>query len=149
MSDKNLLIAFSSAYLAHAAFNWQVKLWSRWIPKKVGGKGRDQLLKEQENVLIVAKILGIIGVLVGVMMYVSKMLSDHDWRGLGIGMGLAVVLPTLYIIMANANHGREGVKEGMIAYAIKQRTPPKVVFWMMGVLSFFGAVSAISLLLRR
>jgi hypothetical protein len=52
-------------------------------------------------------------------------MSDHDWRGLGVGAGLASFLPVSYIVAANMMHGTERVKEAMVAFVIEQKLPPR------------------------
>ncbi len=140
--------AILSAIIASLVFHWQVKHWSRWIPTKVGEKGKKQLLEEYRNTIRTAKALSIAGFLIGCLFYVTGWMGNHDWRGLGIGAGLASFLPVSYIVAATIMHGTERMKEAMVAFVIDQKTPPKVLFVFMGLCFVGGVASAVSLLLR-
>ena len=140
--------AVFSAIIAALIFHWQVRHWSRWIPSKCGDKGKDQLLKEFKNTNRIAKAFAVVGALIGMLFYTNHWISDYDWRGLGIGAGLASFLPVSYIVAANIMHGTERIKEAMVAFVIDQKTPPKVLFVFMGLCFVWGVASAVSLLLR-
>jgi hypothetical protein len=140
--------AILSAIIASLVFHWQVKHWSRWIPTKVGEKGKKQLLEEYKSTIRIAKTLSIAGFLIGCLFYATGWMGAYDWRGLGVGAGLASFLPVSYIVAANIMHGTERIKEAMVAFVIDQKTPPKVLFIFMGLCFVGGVVSAVSLLLR-
>jgi len=140
--------AIASAIVASLVFRWQVEHWSRWIPTKVGKKGKKKLLEEYKSTIRTAKTLLIVGFSIGLFFYISGWMSDYDWRGLGIGAGLASFLPVAYIVAANVKHGTEKVKEAMVAFVISQKTPSKVLFVFMGLCFIGGVVSAVSLLFR-
>lgn len=57
-------------------------------------------------------------------------------------------LPVAFIIVANIMRGTEKVKEALVAFAMDQRTPPKVLVVLMGICFITGAICAISVLLR-
>jgi hypothetical protein len=139
--------AIVSAIIASLVFQWQVKHWSRWIPTKVGEKGKKQLLEEYRNTIQIAKVFSILGFLIGCFFYATGRMGGHDWRGLGIGVGLASFLPISYVVAANIMHGTEKVKEAMVAFVIDQKTPSKVLFVFMGLCLAAGVASAIRLLL--
>jgi hypothetical protein len=84
----------------------------------------------------------------GSSFYINHWISDYDWRGLGIGVGLACFLPVAYIVASNIVYGIEKVKEAMVAFVIDQKTPPKVLFIFMGICFVGGVVSAVSLMLQ-
>jgi hypothetical protein len=140
--------AILSAIIAGLIFQWQIKHWSRWIPAKVGEKGKKQLLEEYKITIQRATMLSIAGFLIGCLFYVTDWLADHDWRGLGVGLGLASFLPVFYIVAVTIMHGGEKVKEAMVAFVIDQKTPPKVLFIFMGLCFIVGVASVVSLLLR-
>jgi hypothetical protein len=140
--------AIASAIVGSIVFHWQVKQWSRWIPTKVGEKGKKQLLDENKITIRTAKTLSVAGVFIGLLFYSSHWLSDNDWRGLGVGIGLASFLPIAYIVGANIMHGTEKVKEAMVAFVIDQKTPRMVLFIFMGICFVAGVLSSVSLLLR-
>jgi ABC-type transport system involved in cytochrome c biogenesis permease subunit len=138
--------AILSAIIASLVFRWQAKHWSHWIPVKVREKGKKQLLEEYKSTIWIAKALSIGGFLIGGLFYANDWMDKYDWRGLGVGCGLASFLPVSYIVAANIIHGAEGVKEAMVAFVIDQKTPPKVLFAFMGLCFIGGVVSAVSLL---
>jgi hypothetical protein len=138
--------AILSAIIASLVFRWQVKHWTRWIPTKVGEKGKKQLIEENKNANRIAKAFGLLGISAGSLFYINHWISDYDWRGLGIGAGLMAFLPIAYILMANIMHGTERIKEAMVAFVIDQKTPTKVLFFFMGLCFVGGVVSAVSLL---
>lgn len=140
--------AILSAIVASLVFHWQVKHWSRWIPAKVGEKGKKQLLQENKGTIGIAKALSIAGFLIGCLFYATGRMGNHDWRGLGVGVGLASFLPVSYIVVANIMHGTERIKEAMVAFVIDQKTPPKVLFIFMGICFIGGVASGVSLVLR-
>lgn len=84
----------------------------------------------------------------GCLFYATGRMGNHDWRGLGIGAGLASFLPVSYIVAANIMHGTERIKEAMVAFVIDQKTPPKVLFIFMGLCFIGGVASVVSLVLR-
>ncbi|HEX3797632.1 MAG TPA: hypothetical protein VH413_02930 [Verrucomicrobiae bacterium] len=139
--------AIFSAMVASLIFRWQVKRWAPSIPKKVGKKRKKQLLEENKNALRVAKTLSLAGFLVGYFLYALGWMGDHDWRGLGIGAGLAALLPVSYLAAANAKHGTQRIGEAMVALAIDQKTPAKVLFVLIGLCLIGGVASAIGLVL--
>jgi hypothetical protein len=140
--------SLASAIVGSLLFHWLVKHWYHWIPLKVGKKGKNRLLKEHKNTIRIAKISSLAGLLLGLFFYQSGWMNDHDWRGLGIGVGLMSVLPVAYIMAVNISRGTENVKEAMVAFAIDQRTPTTVLFVFMGFCFVAGMISVISLLLR-
>jgi len=140
--------AILSAIIAALVFHWQVKHWSHWIPTKIGEKGKKQLLEEYRSTIRIAKALSIAGFLMGCLFYATDQMGNHDWRGLGIGLGLASFLPVAYIVVTNIRHGTEKIKEAMVAFVIDQKTPPKVLFIFMGLCFIGGVASVVSLVLR-
>ena len=142
--------ALFSAVIASLIFNWQVKRWSRHIPSKFGKKGAAQLLKEYRNTNRIAKTLSLLGLSTAFLFYRhhETAVKLADWRGFGVALGLMAFLPLAYIVVANSLRGTERVKEALVAYVNDQRTPPKVLFVIMGVCLVTGAICAVSLLLQ-
>jgi hypothetical protein len=138
-----------SAIIGSLIFNWQVKRWSRWIPTKVGEKGKKQLLEEHKGTLRIAKVFGLVG-LSTMLLYYRKNheMTGRDWRGIGIAMGLMASLPVAYIVAVNIMQGTERVKEALVAFVIAEQTPPKVLFVFIGICFVTGVVCAISLLFQ-
>jgi hypothetical protein len=103
--------AYFSAMVAATIFHWQVKKWAHRIPQRVGKKGRARLLREHQTELQIAKALSIAGICTPILCIKIGWLSNHDWRGLGIGVGLMCLLPLGYIVAANVLRGSEAIKE--------------------------------------
>jgi hypothetical protein len=143
-----LIGAVLSAVIASLIFNWQVKRWSPRIPSRFGEKEKDQLLKEYRNTNRIAKIFGLAGLFSAFVYYRGRSTTGSDWRGLGIAFGLAAFLPVAYVIAVNFMGGTERVKEALVAFVIDQRTPPKVLFIVIGICFITGLVCAISVLLQ-
>jgi drug/metabolite transporter (DMT)-like permease len=140
--------AFASAIVGSLVFHWQVRRWSHLIPTNAGKKDTKHLLAEYKNTNRIAKAFSLAGIFVGILFYSTHWLSDYDWRGLGVGVGLACFLPVAYIVAANVMRGTEKLKEAMIAFVIDQKAPPKVLFIFIGICSIAGVVCAISLLFQ-
>jgi hypothetical protein len=140
--------ALISAIIASSIFHWQIKRWSHRIPSKFGQKEKNQLLEEYKNTNRIAKVFGLAGLFTIFIYYKGHSTTRSDWRGLGIGFGLACFLPVAYIIAANIMHGTERVKEALVAFVIDQKTPPKLLFTFIGICFITGVICAISLLLQ-
>jgi hypothetical protein len=138
-----------SAIVASLIFNWQVKRWSRWIPSSCGKKERNQLLKEYKTTNRIAKIFGLSGLFSALLYYKDQQwMTGADWRGIGIAFGLMASLPVAYVIAAGVLSDTKSVKEALVAYVIDQRTPPKVLFVLIGIGFITGVICAISVLLQ-
>jgi hypothetical protein len=140
--------ALASAFVAGLIFKWQIKKWSRWIPTKVGQKGREQLLHEHKATIRTSKFLTLGGFCVILLLYKRQWFSEHDLRGLGLALGLMGISPIACIVIGNRTHGSEAIKEGLVAFAISESTPTRVLFAFMALCITVGAVSLVSLLLR-
>ena len=117
------------------------------MPVHFGAKDRQQLLEQYGSSIRVAHWLTVLGFCAGGLPYFTGWLGDHDWRGLGVAFGLACFLPLAYFVAANAGRGYEAVRESLIAYAMWQKTPPRLLFTVMGLGCLAGVVSAASLLI--
>jgi hypothetical protein len=124
---------------------WLVNKMARWVPAKVGTKGRKRLLQEHKSTIRVANGLALLGIGIGILCYWSGWLSRNDWRGAGLGAGLMSILPVGYMVITNAARGAEAIKECLVSYAIAQKTPVALLFGLMGFLIVAGIVSAVSL----
>lgn len=125
---------------------WLVTKWARWVPQKVGQKGREQLLNEHKTAIRLANVLGFSGMLLGLGCYLSGWLPDNDWRGAGLGVGLWSVLSVGSLAATSVARGSEAVKESLVAYAISQQTPAWVLFGLLGLFFIAGVMAAMSLL---
>jgi len=135
-----------SGIIGAAIFVWLAKKWSKRIPKNTSGKGRERLLAEHKITIHIANGLALLGLISGLVTYLSGWLNKHDWRGLGLGLGLMSILPLTYITVVNAMRGIPAIKQCMVAYAISQKTPVIVLFTIMALCGIAGIVSAISLM---
>ena len=124
---------------------WLFTKWARWVPVKVGAKGRERLLNEHRRTIRVANALAFSGILIGLLCYWSGWLSRNDWRGLGLGAGLMALLPIAYMAVTCAARGPEAIKECLVTYAISQKTPTGLLFGLMALMIMAGVVSAVSL----
>jgi len=141
--------AFFSSAVASLWFNWQVKHWSHWIPTRFGEKEKTQLLKEYKKTNRIARVFGLAGVFTMSFYYRKQNeMTGSDWRGIGIAVGLMAFLPVAYIVAANLVHGTERVKEALTAFLIYERTPPKVIFTLIGICFITGLICAVSVVLR-
>ena len=111
---------------------WLKTKWAGWVPVHFRAKDRQQLLEQYGSSIRVAHRLTVLGFCAGGLPYFTGWLGDHDWRGLGVAFGLACFLPLAYFVAANAGRGYEAVRESLIAYAVWQKTPPRLLFTVMG-----------------
>jgi hypothetical protein len=138
--------AYISALVASLVFGWQAKKWARWVPQRVGKKGRDRLLQENKTVIQLAKALTVAGT--GMLLLGIKLgwLGDNDWHVVGLFLGLLGILPLMTLLASGLGRGKEAFQEAMVAFAISERTPPGVLIGFMAVFGVIGLVSVISLL---
>jgi hypothetical protein len=136
---------FLSGIIGALIAGWLTTRWARWVSVSVGGKGREQLLQEHKVTLRVANVLSLSGLLAALPCYWSGWLSDHDWRGLGLGAGLMALLPIGFITLVSASRGSERIKECLVTYAISQKIPTAWFFAAMALLIVGGVISAFSL----
>ena len=118
------------------------------MPAGFGGKEKEQLLREYKTINRIAKLFGLAGLFTAFIYYRGHATTGSDWRGLGIAFGLAAFLPVAYVIAANSLHGTQRVKEALVAFVIDQRTPPKLLFVVIGTCFITGLICAISVLLQ-
>jgi hypothetical protein len=142
-------VAVASGIAGAFIASWLATKWSRWIPLKVGTKGRVELLKKHKTTIRIAKVLAFVGGCSGLLCYYNGWMSDQDWRGLGVGFGLMSFLPLGYIVAANAMRGTEAIKECMVTYAISQKTPTGLLIALMALFLVAGLVSVVSLFFER
>ena len=140
--------SYFSALIAAVVFGWQAKKWARWIPQRVGKKGRARLLQENKTSIQLAKVLPLAGLGVVLLAIKAGWMRDDDLRRGGLFMGLIFLLPMMVILVAGLGRGKEGIKETMVAYDISERTPPGVLIGFMAVFGAIGLFCGISLLLR-
>jgi hypothetical protein len=137
-----ILSGIAGALLA----GWLTTKWARWVSVGVGRKGRERLLQEHKVTIRVANVLSFTGFLAALLCYWTGWLSDHDWRGLGLGAGLMAFLPIAFITVVFASRGPEMIKECLVTYAVSQKIPTVWFFTTLALLIIGGVISAFSLL---
>ncbi len=135
-------------------FGWIAGAWLktkmlRWVPERVGIKGRDQLLREHNGKIRTAHALSVGGIGVGLLCYKTGWLDRYDWRGMGVGLGLTAMLPLSYAVAVNARLGRDALKEVLITMSIAEKTPVRLYFGLMAACFAAGVFSGVSLLLQH
>ena len=145
-NDLGIAVAVAFSIVGSLVSAWLARKLSRWIPCGFGKRKRGHLLNKYWTTLCVANALSFAGILTGGGFYYHGWLSKYDWRGLAIGMGLACFLPVFYVVLVNVKHGREAVKECLVAYAIDVKSPPDVLIVVMSIMVVAGIVAAASLI---
>ena len=141
------ILPIFSAIVGTAISWWLKTKWATWVPVQFGTRDRKRLLEQYGSSIRVAHWLTVVGFCAGALPYFTGWLGDHDWRGLGVAFGLACFLPLACFVTANAGSGYDAVRESLIAYAMWHKTPPGVLFTVMGLGCVAGVVSAASLLI--
>jgi hypothetical protein len=108
--------------------------------------GLSEKYERHKITLRFANLLTLFGILIGLFTYWSGWLARNDWRGIGVGAGLMVFLPCVYIVAANAARGTEGIKEGLSLFAASQNTPTSLFYSLLALLFLAGALAGVSLL---
>jgi len=139
------LLPILSAIVGTAIAWWLKTKWAKWLPVHFGAKDKNRLLEQYGPGIRVAHRLTVLGFCAGAFPYFIGWLGDHDWRGLGVAFGLACFLPLAYFAVTNARHGKEAIRESLIAYAMWQKTPPSLLFTLMGLGCVVGLVSTVFL----
>jgi hypothetical protein len=122
-----ILSGLAGAIIASAL----VSFWTRRLPETFNAKPREVLLREQRPAVWSANALFLMGILLGLAMYQFGGFAQNDWRPLGIGFGLASVLPLGALTVIPLLSGRS-VAEAFVAFAWGQGTPLWVTYGIMG-----------------
>ncbi len=118
-------------------------MWAEWLPHANDQARQQKLLKGQAKVIRFANIGAGIGAASGLMLYFGGFVDSHDWRGFGLMLGLTALLPLLVILFGNAHGGISCVRTGFSGYSLAQKTPPAVLFPLMGLMIVAGIWAAI------
>ena len=135
--------AIASAIIGSSIVGSLMKKWSRWVPVKVNGMKRDELLRKHGSTILVAERLAAVGAVLGLV--VMKALKNNDIRGLGLVMGLSSSLTIGWIVSVNLTSGTEAIKECMVAFAVFEKTPPRPLFGVIAFCIVGGVISAVTL----
>ena len=125
---------------------WLLKKLRRWIPETCEGRDVAEICKEHRWKVRAANFVGFVALIGGVALYHFGVFSSRDWRGLGLGFGAACVAPTLLLVGTSLVEGRRATKEALVAYAVGQKTPPVVLYSLLGFGWIIFAVTLGSLL---
>ena len=124
---------------------WLLRKISRWVPTTCNGRPVAEIAYKHRWKVRCANALGFAALLGGIALYKLGFFADNDWRGLGLAIGAACVLPALLLIIASAFEGRGAVREALVSYAVGQDTPPLLLNSIMvaGTILFFVAVASV------
>ncbi len=110
---------------------WLTVRWSRNLPQEYNHKSKDVLFHQHRFSIWTANILFILGLFFGVALYDIGGYANTDWRPLGLGFGLASVLPLLSIGLISLTTGRNP-KEAYVAFSYGQGSPLWVTYGILG-----------------
>jgi hypothetical protein len=110
---------------------WLTSRWSRRLPSRHNGKSRDLLLRRHRPAIWTANALFFLGLVFGVALYRIGGFDSTDWRPLGLGFGLASVLPLLAIFVVSILSGRSP-REAYVAFSFGQGMPLWATYGLLG-----------------
>lgn len=110
---------------------WLTSRWSRRLPSRHNGKSRDALLRQNRPAIWTANTLFFLGLIFGVALYRIGGFDNTDWRPLGLGFGLASVLPLLAIFIVSILSGRDP-RAGYVAFSFGQGMPLWATYGLLG-----------------
>lgn len=133
-----------SGLIGAAIAGWLAAKWSQRLPHAKNSRKQRALVEEQGLVLRWANIGAGLGVGIGLLLYVGGFLDQHDWRGLGLCLGLTALLPMMVIAVGNLRGGPQAIKNGFLAFAVVQKTPAKLLFPLIGLMIAAGVWAALA-----
>lgn len=110
---------------------WLTSHWSRRLPSRHNGKSRALLLRQHRPAIWTANTLFFLGLIFGVALYRVGGFENTDWRPLGLGFGLASVLPLLAILAVSVICGRDP-REAYVAFSLGQGMPLWATYGLLG-----------------
>jgi len=110
---------------------WLTSHWSRRLPSRHNGKSRDALLRQHRPAIWTANTLFFLGLIFGIALYRVGGFDNTDWRPLGLGFGLASVLPLLAIFIVSILSGRDP-RAGYVAFSFGQGMPLWATYGLLG-----------------
>lgn len=120
---------------------WLAVKWATRLPHARNQAKQRKLEREQKSVIFGANVGAGIALATGLVLYLGGILDNRDWRGMGLMMGLMALLPSLVIVSCNLRGGIRQIRNGFMAYALAQKTPPFLLFSLM-FLMFCGGLWA-------
>ena len=123
---------------------WLTSRWSRRLPSSHNGKSRGALLRQHRPAIWTANTLFFIGLIVGVALYQIAGFESTDWRPLGLGFGLASVMPLLAIFVVSIISGRDP-RGAYVAFSFGQGMPLWATYGLLGAgsVAFVFAVASL------
>ena len=110
---------------------WLAIKWAGRLPSSKHPAKQRELVDQQRTILRCANVGAGIGIGSGLILYFGGFLSRYDWRGLGVAAGLMALLPVVVIVAGNLRGGLRSIKNGFLAYAIDQKTPVFLLYFLM------------------
>jgi hypothetical protein len=125
---------------------WLAVKWAGRLPHAKSSSKQSSIVDKQRTILRCANIGAGLGIGAGLVLYFGGFLDRHDWRGLGLAAGLMALLPLVVIVVGNLRGGMDSIKNGLLAYAIAQKTPVVLLFPLMALMVAGGVLAAIAFL---
>ena len=113
---------------------WLAIKWAGRLPRSRNPAKQRELVDQQRTILLCANIGAGIGIGSGLLLYFGGVLARNDWRGLGVAAGLMALLPVVVIVAGNLRGGIQSIKNGFLAYAIAQKTPVFLLYFLMSLM---------------
>ena len=117
---------------------WLGAKCARYLPHSKSVLKQEALVSSQRKVIRRANIGVGVSIFVGPILYFGGILDSQDWRGLGLMAGLAALLPLLIIVVSNFRGGTDGIQSGLNAFALSQKIPTPVLFYLLGLMLLGG-----------
>jgi hypothetical protein len=104
--------------------------WAKWVPTVCNRKGADTLLRQNRGGIILANVLFFAGLSLAIAVYVWGYFPSNDWRGFGLGAGIAFTAPLVVLLLSALVVGRDP-REALVAFAISQKTPMVALYRLL------------------
>jgi len=103
------------------------------------------LVKDHRVAIASGNVLFLAGLVIGISLYKFGDFANTDWRPLGLGFGLASVLPLVAIASVSLASGRS-VREAYVAFSWGQGTPSYVTYGILGagVVAFVMSIASLA-----
>ena len=134
-----------SGLLGAVIATWLTSKWLRSLPSHYRSKSREELVKDHRVAIASGNVLFLAGLVIGISLYKFGGFANTDWRPLGLGFGLASVLPLVAIASVSLASGRS-VREAYVAFSWGQGTPSYVTYGILGagVVAFVMSIASLA-----
>ena len=133
-----------SGLLGAAIAAYLTRRWYKSMPRRIGKRSRAEVLREHRLAIRTANTFGIAGLVGGLALYKFGVFTSHDWRGLGVVVGLAGTAP-LIIMPLSAVIASRSIREAYHAYSLSQKTPFALLYSLLAMCAIFFAITLVSL----